>query len=142
MPQIFDQTIRINRWPVRAVALLLLGGCGGGDRLPTADVRGRVLIDDNPLAGAQVTFTPEQGRAATAKTESDGSYELGTYGTGDGAIVGHHSVTVVAREAGVEDSPGAPAMVRPGRSLIPAAYSNPATSQLEFNVSADKENVF
>lgn len=123
-------------------ALTIVAGCGDNDRLPTSEVRGRVLIDDRPLAGAQVTFTPEKGRAATAKSESDGSYELGTYGNGDGAIVGHHRVTVVAREPGVEDSPGAPMMVRPGRTLIPAAYSNPATSQLEFNVVTDKENVF
>lgn len=132
-----------------SLALLLLvmtfsSGCGSGGDLPTAKAGGVVTIDDQPLANAHVIFTPSTGRAATGQTASDGSFTLSTYGSGDGAIVGHHHVTVVAREAGdgQYDRPGAPGIERPGRSLIPEKYANTGTSDLAFDVAAEGNNTY
>ena len=73
---IFNRGVRLGLWPQR-----------NGD-LPTVKVGGMVTIDNQPLANAHVIFTPSTGRAATAQTATDGSFTLGTYRPGDGAIVG------------------------------------------------------
>jgi hypothetical protein len=119
-------------------------GCGHGGDFPTAKVRGVVTVDNQPLANAHLVFTPDSGRAATGQTASDGSFTLTTYAPGDGAIVGHHHVVVVAREAGDGqfDRPGAPGIERPGRSLIPEKYGNTGTSGLAFDVAAGGDNTF
>jgi len=122
----------------------LTAGCGRGGDLPTAKAGGVVTIDNKPLANAHVIFTPDNGRAAIGQTAGDGSFTLTTYRSGDGAIVGHHRVTVVAREAGDGqlDRPGAPGIERPGRSLIPETYANTGTSGLAFDVSGERDNTF
>jgi hypothetical protein len=119
-------------------------GCGRRGELPTVKAGGIVTIDDQPLANAHVIFTPDTGRAATSQTAADGSFALGTYQPGDGAIVGHHHVTVVAREPGdgQTNRPGAPGIELPGRSLIPEKYSNTGTSGLAFDVTEDGKNSF
>jgi hypothetical protein len=82
-----------------ALALLLLSGCSGG----AAPVSGRVTLDGQPLAGANVTFQPlhsegnaDPGVGSYAKTADDGSYTLKQVeGDQPGAIVGKHRVEIV-----------------------------------------------
>ena len=122
--------------------IAVLAGCADGDRLPTAPARGTVWLDGRPLANAHVVFTPERGRSATGQTGADGTFVLTSYDSGDGVIVGHHRATVTAQEIGEFDTPGAPGIHRPGKSLIPVRYNSTATSGLEFDVHADQRNVF
>ena len=132
--------IALTCW-VWAASLLWTVGCGL-DRLSTVPAKGTVTLDGKPLADANITFTPDRGRSATGKSSADGTFVLSTYDQGDGAIVGHHLVTVTAREVGAADTPGAPGITRPGRSLIPERYGNTATSGLSFEVTDGPENVF
>lgn len=125
-----------------ALAVLLFVACNRTERLPVAPVRGVVLFDQRPLPSANVVFIPERGRSASAQSGADGTFALTTYNPGDGAIVGPHRVTVTARESGQANTPGAPGVMRPGRSLIPEHYSNTATSGLKYDVAETKENVF
>ena len=53
-----------------------VSGCGGGDLPELGDVSGKVTVDGKPVAGINILFSPETGRAAGGVTESDGSYEL------------------------------------------------------------------
>jgi hypothetical protein len=53
-----------------------------------------VTLDGRPLESGGVMFIPPRGRAATGIVQSDGTYVIGTYSPGDGAVVGPHSVTV------------------------------------------------
>jgi hypothetical protein len=127
--------------PLLLVALcpLLLAGCGRGGRLETADVTGTVTLDGKPLAIGTVVFTPERGRAATGKLQSDGTYSLGTYATGDGALLGKHRVAVIARET----LPGAgPMSEKSGAWAAPQFYSDHTKSGLTFEVKADNPNVY
>jgi hypothetical protein len=133
----------------RVLALLWLvlfigAGCGRSGELPTVKAGGVVKVDDQPLANANVIFTPATGRAATGQTAADGTFTLSTYRPGDGAIIGHHHVTVIARETGdgQTDRPGAPGIELPGKSLIPEKYGNTGTSGLEFDVTESGENTF
>ena len=85
-----------------AVALLLSAGCGGspeGGDVKLAEGGGTVLFKGAPLAGARVTFIPENGPLATAQTDLSGKFRLFT-GTLSGVAVGKCSVTVTAYEGG------------------------------------------
>lgn len=147
------------------VALGLLAtsvGCGGGRvDIPLGKVRGKVVYNGKPMTAGTVTFTPitgkgaEGGHVATGEIESDGTYVLTTFDTGDGAILGQHAATVVAREGGSgslkdlnapkgSEGPGMqsvrPRYVLP-KLLTPSRYSSPQTTPLKYTVR-EGANVF
>ena len=115
-------------------------GCRGKDREATASVHGVVTLDGEPLPFGQVMFQPLSGRIAKGAIK-DGRYTLGTYEAADGAVLGHHRVTVSAREELDHDEPGEPGMQAFGESLIPVYYGNVAKSGLEYTVVAG-DNVY
>jgi hypothetical protein len=116
-------------------------GCGGSDRLQTVAVSGTVRLDGRPISSGVVVFTPEMGRAATGPVQSDGSYTLGTYKPGDGAVIGRHRVAVIAREELPARAGGGPPMpVQGGKWLIPPFYGDSALSRLSFEVKSDGPN--
>ncbi len=119
---------------VRLIAALLAGtaaGCGGGS---TADVSGTVTLDEKPLAGATVTFTPTTTKddgvgGSYAKTEADGRYRLRTVvGDKSGAAIGKHKVTISLSK----ENPANPEAAV--KDLVPAKYN--AKSELTFDVPA------
>jgi hypothetical protein len=115
--------------------LLTLAGCSGS--LPdVAPVRGVVTIDGKPLPtfkNAAVIFTPKQGRTAKSViSPANGSFELTTYETGDGARIGTHAVAVSAT---VEDRTVQTEKAYPGvRSVIPEKFADRDRSGLVFEV--------
>ena len=128
-------------------------GCGAGNTYP---VRGRVLLDDQPVAKAAVTFMPVdgKGRPAIGFTDSDGAFRLTTFKQDDGAPRGDY-IVVVSRTDAVppppEAEPGDTKSVndhykglkakRPKSPPLPAMYANAAQSTLRVTVPADGEVV-
>lgn len=89
------------------VLTFVMAGCS---RAPfdTAPVEGTVTIDGQPLKGGKVVFAPiaeegsaESGKSAIGPIQSDGTYSLTTYSSGDGAVVADHWVTVLIPEQAV-----------------------------------------
>jgi hypothetical protein len=79
--------------------LVISAGCGQ-EGPEIAPVHGRVTLDGQPLALADVSFQPEGAkRPSSGRTDSEGRYEL-MYKRGQpGAIVGEHTVRIsVSRE--------------------------------------------
>lgn len=110
-------------------------GCGGGDQpLQSSDakqvpVSGRVLMGRQPVPGAIVTLEPKfewkpDVPKPRAVTEADGSFEIGTKLTGDGAPAGTYQVSI--------GSPEGESKIR-----IAAKFEDPASSGLTATV-ADK----
>jgi hypothetical protein len=123
-----------------ALPLLLFAaiGCGKQAGPGLAPVSGRVLMDNQPLKGAQVRFEPEkrEGDAnvtpdSYGETDDQGHYTLKPTGARtdvDGAVVGKHHVHIslikrgqAAGKAGIRD-------------LVPAEYNT--KSKLTFTVPA------
>lgn len=87
----------------------LLTGCSGGlKEFPVAEVSGVVLCEGKPVPFAKVQFNPqaaegsksaEVGKPGFAFADKDGKFVLSTYGEGDGAVVGKHTVTAVPDSA-------------------------------------------
>lgn len=81
-----------------------MSGCGASnpDQPPLGTVSGTVTLDDQPLPGATVTFTPEDGRTSSGKTDSEGRYELRYTADTLGAKAGEHTVRITTVESSAE----------------------------------------
>jgi hypothetical protein len=80
---------------------LVASGCwsAGDDRPATFPVRGQVLMDGKPAAGARVLLTalgnPTLARLGPhAEVGADGSFRITSFRTGDGAPAGRYLLTL------------------------------------------------
>jgi hypothetical protein len=103
--------MRPNRRSAGAILLMLAVANGCGRSGPqVAPVRGRVTLDDRPLANADVTFQPDGSRRASiGRTDADGRYELAYRMGQPGAIVGPHIVRINVSSELVRNPPHIPA---------------------------------
>jgi hypothetical protein len=120
------------------VATLALAGCAKpppADHLPTYPVRGHVLYNGQPAEGAQIQIWALGGdskHAAVcphATVETDGSFKMTTYATGDGAPTGAYGVTLRWRlppAAGKEEGP----------DRFQGRYADPRQPVLQVQISA------
>lgn len=127
------------------VLVALLSGCGDGrpTRIP---VSGVMTLEDQPVAGASVMFSPvDGGRPAEGVTDDQGRFELKTFDPGDGAILGKHRVTVRKVEIqGVEvGEDGLAEEIRPGEFQevwhTPKRYGSLDSTDLEVDVQYGME---
>jgi len=113
----------------------MLFACGGGDSGPTiAPVQGKVTLDGKPVPDALVVFKPEQGRPASAMTDTNGDYSLVYSQSSKGAALGKYRVEITTgREAsfaeGVETSPAV-------KETIPEKYNS--KTELTAEITAGK----
>ena len=130
------------------VFFLLVSGCfsssADDDRPARVPVVGTITYKGQPVAGAQVVFSPKRpdGMAAAGTTDESGTFELTTFTDSDGAIPGSYTVTVSKHEA----RPPAPEFdeatydpnakpLPPAKSLLPLKYKDPGKSALTADVS-------
>ncbi|MHC2068231.1 hypothetical protein ACYFX5_12205 [Bremerella sp. T1] len=137
--------MRIANYCLILLGVVLLSvGCSGGNGLETAPAEGVVTYNGKPLPYGRVSFRPEAGSPATGEIQDDGTFTLSTYGTGDGAIVGTHQVSISAteRDAGLEGEINPNAELPVSKSVIPKKYSSFSTSELTVEVVASGPNQF
>jgi hypothetical protein len=133
--------------------LILLAGCGSDpDKPKLARVSGKVTYKGKAISPGSVTFNPVGGgeqsgtQIATGQLDSDGSFSLTTFNTGDGAVIGQHVVTIDARGEDINQinqpkDDGTIAYVLP-QPLIPEKYTRADQSPLRYTVEEDKDNYF
>jgi hypothetical protein len=74
-------------------------GCGDG-RVPTYPVRGTVLVDKRPAAGAILIFVPSLTAEGAERerpfgiADAQGNFDLMTFDPGDGAPAGEYKVLI------------------------------------------------
>jgi hypothetical protein len=130
-------------WAAVLISALISVSCGQSGRPKLYPVRGKVLHDGQPAAGARVTFYPKdrtgpQSLSPVGTVLQDGSFELTTFKTGDGAPAGEYDVAIVWP-------------TQPGRKAVAAAlvdtdrlngaYSDPARSGLQARVVEGKNEL-
>jgi hypothetical protein len=128
---------RIRR-PLPALAALVVltaaAGCSGG-RVP---VTGKVAFaDGSPLAEGMVICETQVGEktvSARGKLTADGSFQLGTYKPGDGALPGKYRVLVVPRALTERELLSQPPIIDP-------KFEQFDTSGLAVQVAAGQPNV-
>jgi hypothetical protein len=137
-------------WGLTAcLGTLVALGCGGGDA--PVSVKGVVMLDGSPLAGATVTFMPNgtAGRPATGETDQEGVFYLTSFKKDDGAFPGEYHV-LVTKMQGIEAPPptnsGDPDAVlkhyqslksQKRTSLLPELYARSETTPLHCIVPTD-----
>ncbi len=141
--------------PTLAVLLVALLGCGeSGPAMGT--VSGRVTFEGEPVPVGTVRFWPQSGRPATGDLDEQGRFELTTFESGDGALVGSHTVTIDAhvvegaapkmdsleQEMEVFSDPSTPRVrAQRIRWLVPERYSTPKGSQLTATVEPGENQI-
>lgn len=125
------------------IAAVLLGvlsitGCGKG-KDPweiVYPVKGQINFEGKPIEGAVLTLIPEDSKfpssvRPTAISEPDGSFEVGTYKSGDGAPAGSYKVIALRYPVvGTKENPA------PGPNDLPVKYSRPETTELKVQVDS------
>ena len=77
------------------LAVLSLSFTGCGYRRPAqVKTTGTVTLDGEPVANAALMFIPDSGRPASGNTNTNGAFELSSYGGNDGLPAGNYRVTV------------------------------------------------
>jgi len=116
---------------------LLAVGCGpkrDPNLPPTAPASGQVMYNGKPIDHGAVTLHPVgEGNPAVGALDENGKFTLSTYSRGDGAVLGPHKVTI--------DIPPPLDGIAAGEVLrVPRAYTDPATSPLSVEITADGRN--
>lgn len=114
------------------VLLVAASGCGSsGPKLEK--VTGKVTLDGQPLAGANVNFEPEDYstglQAASGRTGTDGTYSLSTFTSGDGAMVGKYKVTITKTAEADQSAGGQPGNMNDPNFMIEMAKKMAEKSQ-------------
>jgi hypothetical protein len=122
-----------------------LSGCSADPNMPKlGKVSGKVSYQGKPLDAGRVVFTPVAGKGgesdqgASGEISSDGSYEMTTFNTGDGVVLGQHIVTVVVQKGEMPkpDANGHINYVLP-KNATPAKYATADKSPLRCTVVAE-----
>jgi len=142
-----------------AAAIAPIVGCGGGaGSVKVVPAGGTVTFQGAPLAGANVTFVPEDGPVATGITDVKGSFTLAT-GNQSGAVQGKSRVSINLPAKSAQDdlsgmsesersmeltkrmgmNPGKMFQERDRASVIPEKYKRADSSGLEFTIVSDSE---
>jgi hypothetical protein len=111
-------------------------GCSSAKKGPVCHpVHGKVTAKGKPLAEAVVVLhriggDVEGNQKPMAVAKADGTFELTTFHSGDGAPPGEYAITVELRalQAGGEEP------VRSGPNTLPPKFSKPETSRLKYTV--------
>ena len=88
---------------------------------------------------------PTRVESRPDRSRTDGSFTLTTFDSGDGAVVGQHTVTVEARGSG-EDmkkmnmKPGGVIAYKLPKAVIPEKYTKTTTTPLKQTVEASGNN--
>jgi hypothetical protein len=133
--------------PTNAACILILlsgsflasAGCSKPGTATVVPVKGKVLLDGEPLKFGSVTLQPTRGQPARGDIGPDGEFMLSTYRPGDGAPIGRHTVKVTCYTsqdpaAKKDATAGATGML--GESLIPDRYTRFDSSGLEISILA------
>ena len=119
--------------------LSAVGGCG---RPQTAPVSGTITVDGAGVGPGTVIFLPAEGSrftdSAMGHFGADGRYQLSTFSSDDGAILGTHRVIVQAR-ADTESEYGEESDI--DQNAIPLLYADPKMSGLTAEVQPGENTI-
>lgn len=133
--------VELLKFVVMSCLAVMTTGCGDDGRETVYPTTGKVLVNGQPAAGAQVVLFPEDEALRvsdhplpTGVTDESGKFSLGSYAVGDGAPAGEYLVTVVWPEV-VEPDPNNPE-TPPQIDRLQDRYAMPEHSGLKVTINA------
>lgn len=122
-----------------ASAFAGLVGCGSGqdpNRLPTFPASGQISFQGKPVPGAFIVLHPKGANSSDevvrprAQVKDDGTFELTSYETGDGAPAGDYVLTVQWHKFVKHGND-----VAPGPNVLPRIYASPDKSPVTVKIA-------
>jgi hypothetical protein len=108
-----------------AILLIAPAGCSRGDRPELGRVRGTIYLDEQPLDGAIIYFSPEGGgRVSQDMTDAQGKFDAVYIGRDRGAKVGKHKVRITTAYETVDEKTG---RTIEKKEVIPKRYNSEQT---------------
>ncbi len=126
-----------------AVMLLpTLAGCDSG-QLPTYPVEGTIRFKDGsfPKFGDIEFYNDAQQINARGKINRDGSFTVGTYEQGDGAVQGKHKIIVLQISGTHLTAKYSDDIKHDHGALVNKAYFDYRTSDLEWDIQPETNQV-
>jgi hypothetical protein len=131
--------------------IVSLNGCQKNGLDGLVPVAGKVTYQGKPVEGADVVFNPaSNGRAAFAKTDASGKFQLTTLDPQDGAHPGDYKVTISKKEMinpmTAEEAEewfhkhSGPPPPRKVKNDLPEKYADEKTSELTATVKENGTN--
>lgn len=109
--------------------VVVLVGCDSSSGPKTVNASGVVLLDNNPVDNAQVTFIDDAGQiTAVATTDDAGRFSLMHNGEKKGAIPGSYKVQVSKTKLTSKENGGTEITISHG---LPPKYAITTTSNLK-----------
>lgn len=119
---------------------MFVSGCSSSEYVApseaTVPAAGVITYLGKPLDFYRVSFIPEGKRSAAAITDAEGRFTLGTNAEGDGAVVGHHIVTVEYVGPPSNEEPGKETFAPPpaAATTVPAKFTSTETSGVSIEI--------
>lgn len=113
-------------------SLLMLTGCSSKPEISVYETRGSLLVGGKPASGAVIGFHPlsgdfdSRGTRPAGVVNSDGSFEVSTFGLNDGSPAGEYALSIVW--------PQYPGKDDPGEDRLRGKYANPKTSTIHVKI--------
>jgi hypothetical protein len=132
-------------------SILITCGCSPKAKLSgLAPVQGIVTLDDVPVTGASVSFSPVSGggtmRAAAGQTDAQGQFSMTTLSPQDGVTPGEFVVTVTKYEKygpapkKVVDASGEDVTPpHPEKNVLPSKYESRESSDIKVTILDSRE---
>ena len=129
-------------------SILIAFGCSPKTKLGgLAPAQGIVTLDNVPVAGASVSFSPVSGgdamRAAAGQTNEQGQFVMTTLSPQDGVTPGEFTVTVVKYEKygpppakKVDESGEDITPPHPEKNILPSKYESRESSDIKVTIPA------
>lgn len=123
--------------------LLLMAGCGGGG----PKLKGKVLLDSQPLADAVLTFQGKEGGGFGVTTDANGEFEMTPNSPGGQSVKpGEYRVSIskVVDPKGKALKPEDLGQIQASgkaKQLVPAKYSDPAQTTLTATIKGGDNNL-
>lgn len=126
-------------------ALLAMAVSAGCNRAPARSpskevpITGRVTLDGNPLAEAEVQFTTANFASFAGATDNDGVFKLWSSVGGEQTCEGPCQVTIskYVLPEGATPEPDVSPMMQGGQQLLPPRYWDPGFTELTADVPKD-----
>ena len=93
-PEVMIERLKKGFMIAACAAFTLVSGCSGSSDQPeVGEVSGTVTLDGKPVAGVNVVFKPDLGRAAAGNTDAEGRYTLQYLEGVEGTKLGPNTVS-------------------------------------------------
>jgi hypothetical protein len=122
-------------------ALALAAGCGGEKELKVHPVTGKVSFQGKPAAGANVVLHPKsesipKNVVPSATVKDDGTFQITTYQSGDGAPPGDYTATIEWHKM-ITDEGGSGR----GPNVLPPQYADAKSSPVSVTVKEGSNDI-